>query len=110
MSFFFQAEDGIRDGHVTGVQTCALPISSWCLINWSILSPIKALLVLWIPACAGMARIMTPVEPKAPVDCRSEREGRERNPAGGKRSGGGGETEYKGMQYGHRNGFYSTFN
>src|SRR5439155_1823210 len=25
---FFQAEDGIRDGHVTGVQTCALPIWS----------------------------------------------------------------------------------
>src|SRR5439155_13554981 len=25
--FFFQAEDGIRNGHVTGVQTCALPIS-----------------------------------------------------------------------------------
>src|SRR5207253_6946671 len=24
--FFIQAEDGIRDGHVTGVQTCALPI------------------------------------------------------------------------------------
>src|SRR5690606_40994678 len=35
--FFFQAEDGIRDFHVTGVQTCALPIwpttrsSSKCL-------------------------------------------------------------------------------
>src|SRR6266704_1799056 len=33
--FFFQAEDGIRDRNVTGVQTCALPISSprsssWC--------------------------------------------------------------------------------
>ena len=26
--FFFQAEDGIRDHCVTGVQTCALPISS----------------------------------------------------------------------------------
>src|SRR6266705_773916 len=26
--FFFQAEDGIRDRTVTGVQTCALPI--WC--------------------------------------------------------------------------------
>src|SRR5207245_6330512 len=25
--FFFQAEDGIRDATVTGVQTCALPIS-----------------------------------------------------------------------------------
>src|SRR5699024_11528749 len=31
--FFFQAEDGIRDRNVTGVQTCALPISSavWLL-------------------------------------------------------------------------------
>src|SRR5256885_6602253 len=26
--FFFQAEDGIRDYKVTGVQTCALPIST----------------------------------------------------------------------------------
>src|SRR2546429_4481505 len=26
--FFFQAEDGIRDVAVTGVQTCALPISA----------------------------------------------------------------------------------
>src|SRR5437016_11414247 len=26
--FFFQAEDGIRDWSVTGVQTCALPIFS----------------------------------------------------------------------------------
>ena len=28
MFFFFQAEDGIRDSPVTGVQTCALPIYS----------------------------------------------------------------------------------
>src|SRR6266581_7982440 len=28
--FFFQAEDGIRDGRVTGVQTCALPIFAAC--------------------------------------------------------------------------------
>src|SRR5256885_3000054 len=28
--FFFQAEDGIRDYKVTGVQTCALPISVAC--------------------------------------------------------------------------------
>src|SRR5690606_31960698 len=27
--FFFQAEDGIRHFHVTGVQTCALPIYRW---------------------------------------------------------------------------------
>src|SRR5690606_40182954 len=32
-SFCFQAEDGIRDFHVTGVQTCALPISTLTLIQ-----------------------------------------------------------------------------
>src|SRR5204862_3723891 len=33
--FFFQAEDGIRDLYVTGVQTCALPISHalQCLLD-----------------------------------------------------------------------------
>src|SRR5690348_18155000 len=31
--FFFQAEDGIRDGRVTGVQTCALPILPGCVIS-----------------------------------------------------------------------------
>src|SRR5690625_7421535 len=56
--FFFQAEDGIRDGHVTGVQTCALPIYirnssgrifwawrnkscstvAWCSVSWFIAS------------------------------------------------------------------------
>src|SRR5256885_2589792 len=30
--FFFQAEDGIRDYKVTGVQTCALPISGAALL------------------------------------------------------------------------------
>src|SRR5688572_2078167 len=32
--FFFQAEDGIRDLTVTGVQTCALPISTELLPMW----------------------------------------------------------------------------
>src|SRR5207302_7768946 len=31
--FFFQAEDGIRDFHVTGVQTCALPIYTASMIR-----------------------------------------------------------------------------
>ena len=33
--FFFQAEDGIRDTSVTGVQTCALPI---CFCTLALLS------------------------------------------------------------------------
>src|SRR5690348_9608791 len=39
--FFFQAEDGIRDGRVTGVQTCALPICNIfanCCIKIKIIS------------------------------------------------------------------------
>src|SRR6266404_7180003 len=52
--FFFQAEDGIRDKLVTGVQTCALPISS----------PTVALHVLWdlpggkadVPAIQGLEK------------------------------------------------------
>src|SRR5687767_16026658 len=31
--FFFQAEDGIRDKLVTGVQTCALPISEHLVVE-----------------------------------------------------------------------------
>src|SRR5690625_7756891 len=56
ISFFFQAEDGIRDGHVTGVQTCALPISEYLCaglvagnaIVWkpSELTPVTALRIL----------------------------------------------------------------
>src|SRR5205807_8294852 len=38
--FFFQAEDGIRDYKVTGVQTCALPIS--CAYGTSIRSRISS--------------------------------------------------------------------
>src|SRR5260370_3389996 len=32
--FFFQAEDGIRDSSVTGVQTCALPIFRIQWLSW----------------------------------------------------------------------------
>src|SRR5690606_41001573 len=41
LSFFFQAEDGIRDFHVTGVQTCALPILSGLPLEGSL--PFRAL-------------------------------------------------------------------
>src|SRR5204862_2437392 len=48
--FFFQAEDGIRDLYVTGVQTCALPIwgraMRWPHANW--------------PSCYGMETRIRP--------------------------------------------------
>src|SRR2546430_8679299 len=40
--FFFQAEDGIRDLTVTGVQTCALPISCRELLPVGQLAPCAA--------------------------------------------------------------------
>src|SRR3712207_1621889 len=39
--FFFQAEDGIRDIGVTGVQTCALPISSFIFTTWALMYATK---------------------------------------------------------------------
>src|SRR2546425_11727005 len=42
--FFFQAEDGIRDKLVTGVQTCALPISVL------LLAAFLGVGLLWLPA------------------------------------------------------------
>src|SRR2546422_2873296 len=38
--FFFQAEDGIRDVAVTGVQTCALPIFLFAVALGSSLAPV----------------------------------------------------------------------
>src|SRR2546430_17005866 len=40
--FFFQAEDGIRDLTVTGVQTCALPISSTAVLEQAPVAPLPA--------------------------------------------------------------------
>src|SRR5260370_17458615 len=42
--FFFQAEDGIRDSSVTGVQTCALPISELPEYDCNLLSPVGILI------------------------------------------------------------------
>src|SRR5699024_12179323 len=52
--FFFQAEDGIRDRNVTGVQTCALPIS--CL-------PIAASAIAEGKAEAAVAHLAIDGEP-----------------------------------------------
>src|SRR5699024_12224400 len=43
--FFFQAEDGIRDRNVTGVQTCALPICRRWLPKW------RGTWCMYFPSC-----------------------------------------------------------
>src|SRR2546425_4224773 len=60
--FFFQAEDGIRDKLVTGVQTCALPIS---------LRPSSPPEALTPPPIAGSP--LCPVRPDHPNTARTSR-------------------------------------
>src|SRR2546422_1855754 len=52
--FFFQAEDGIRDVAVNGVQTCALPISA---ASWSGTQAVRS-------ACAGVTVISSMTTPR----------------------------------------------
>src|SRR5207253_3904057 len=66
--FFFQAEDGIRDGHVTGVQTCALPISSsfqptgFAPRDFPVLWTLHPCGVGWlIPTAAAVFRTLLPI-------------------------------------------------
>src|SRR5690606_39308239 len=104
--FFFQAEDGIRDFHVTGVQTCALPIYSRLAASTPA-APSSAVRASW-PSFSTMRRIPMSWEGESstirmrammfPIGCveivavdRSEerrvgKEGRSRRPAEGVRS------------------------
>src|SRR2546430_17533771 len=68
--FFFQAEDGIRDLTVTGVQTCALPISMQRLVRAARVLPV--LLILGVGACQAFLDVnQNPNAPEnAAVDVR----------------------------------------
>src|SRR5207249_5486522 len=68
--FFFQAEDGIRDRNVTGVQTCALPISWYLyaavgytvvvalvLLTMNVGNSFAILLVLFVPGYVIVAAL-----------------------------------------------------
>src|SRR5438067_3749322 len=59
--FFFQAEDGIRDRNVTGVQTCALPICS----SWR-----------WRTRCRPITPTTWAGPTGSPAACRAKRSGR----------------------------------
>src|SRR5207249_9794579 len=63
VSFFFQAEDGIRDRNVTGVQTCALPI---CVALLCSNRP------EWLPIAFGAARLGAILVPLSTLWTRDE--------------------------------------
>src|SRR5207249_9714732 len=57
--FFFQAEDGIRDRNVTGVQTCALPISLFPLILQAVKNPVVTVTAVPAGRMSGKSVIQT---------------------------------------------------
>src|SRR5438105_12845903 len=78
--FFFQAEDGIRDPLVTGVQTCALPISArnggsrdpqWSRLRGGRPGPPARRALGWL-ADARCPRAPAPVEALAPAPRRAD--------------------------------------
>src|SRR5438093_10112115 len=71
VSFFFQAEDGIRDWSVTGVQTCALPIypqpSLFPFNGWHLASSSSPLLQPLILVRVPSSRSVLPTSPVPPI-------------------------------------------
>src|SRR5438067_11808242 len=68
--FFFQAEDGIRDRNVTGVQTCALPISyTWRLPTRNGKQSFPS---LWLSAPPSAHSMANPIAMYKGVPLRSE--------------------------------------
>src|SRR5688500_20347230 len=63
--FFFQAEDGIRDYKVTGVQTCALPIS------WPTGGSSRGLTARWRKRTRRCATTVRSEERRVGKECRS---------------------------------------
>src|SRR5207247_4339116 len=73
--FFFQAEDGIRDPLVTGVQTCALPISAEVALagqGAGQLAP-RGSWLLWsgVPGAEGPGAVGRSEERRVGKECRS---------------------------------------
>src|SRR5207302_8333172 len=72
--FFFQAEDGIRDFHVTGVQTCALPIWRNASMSFGCCSPHSQVCIPPIEVPSTSRRCSTPSrseERRVGKECRS---------------------------------------
>src|SRR5699024_11237268 len=77
--FFFQAEDGIRDRNVTGVQTCALPISiPLCFLIYSARRSLFLYLISWnsarafVSSASGLSLLISDRSVIQPEPMRSE--------------------------------------
>src|SRR5438552_8325822 len=73
--FFFQAEDGIRDDLVTGVQTCALPISVASASFWAAHAEATALdgaIVLSVGTLVTLVGETRSEERRVGKECRSQ--------------------------------------
>src|SRR5690606_40578475 len=74
--FFFQAEDGIRDFHVTGVQTCALPIYDRVLRQAIEARPLDRVDDLAAVLAHRVQRVMDTTAPERPAQSWQDRAAR----------------------------------
>src|SRR5260370_4435272 len=72
--FFFQAEDGIRDSSVTGVQTCALPIFAFGLVCLMGVASARAQNADAPQETPSATRLLTAEEGRSIVDAAREQE------------------------------------
>src|SRR5207249_6191673 len=85
--FFFQAEDGIRDRNVTGVQTCALPISPRRRLRYNPpRSDAEPLTLRPLAPATPFPRSREPHAQSVVVQCRRRGGGLQRGLPGGRRS------------------------
>src|SRR5205823_9003586 len=75
--FFFQAEDGIRDKLVTGVQTCALPISQLNTTNATLTDVIQHQQIVDLPLNGRNFTQLTLLTPGAAPRSEERRVGKE---------------------------------
>src|SRR5260370_21371373 len=83
MFFFFKEKEGIRDSSVTGVQTCALPISSTVPPGWRKRIPAAIQIytdstpIRWIPRTSETNYVRFRDEPSSANECGSSYVGRQ---------------------------------
>src|SRR6266566_8180753 len=73
--FFFQAEDGIRDYKVTGVQTCALPICQGVPVTFGVVAATAGVSRSWLYRQAGLRQQIDQLRQAEPASASHAAEG-----------------------------------